>query len=1134
MAEDEAREENVADIDFSQIRTSIQLGGRMIEQILNSVHYGSPEVRCLLLDECDIILECRVCRGLFRALPNFVAHKRVYCKQAYIMTHQSMFDSLPEDDVVVVQPTAPEDMHTKTDEDRTCHKSADDRVRDTITQINCGLLGKSEMYKLYSKAAEKVDRPKKTKKTLSVVLSQIASNSNAVRVSCEDIDEASRQSLFKVQAPACITEASTFKPEIQTLTDFSSPLPSVVKSDVMDDASVNLIQSDLNKNMCDSIQQTPTPLSPDILLSPMDIPQEEENISTHATELNNSEKIILRERKFEKGETNVSNTHNVALLKCLQCNVTYSSSKTLKYHIQKRHSGLRTFFPCPYCSNVFFYFWGLTRHLRVNHKKTQNQINKMRTILRESAFTKNVTKTCIQAKDQLEFTTDLKERCKTTEKVIENESMDEKKVAKEKRGKNVCTAATVKHTSKYVKHTFASRHVPLLDVPKKKVKTVQKYSHQLSCERCDKVFWKKGRLTNHKKYCSQTKVSSSSYRQVPQQNICSFCCKSFLRKSNLERHSVLCGYKSTTGSKIPKTSRNKANEADHLSPHTSLSFSCMNCNRTFGKRVSLENHKRSCWNESTVSKPICHAVDSLITDKEYKSSRSNRLFQNETVTTGENKIKFHQKSKKESLTESIHQDFETKRKRREATKHDKKLHVVEEIWIHKQPGRPSEKVKSNRIIMKEEDTDSKLHCLDSEKLSAIIDEAELKCQKCGQEFTSVSNIRRHAIRHLGWKRFKCKLCRFSSYNKSECNTHIMRTHSEKYRLSSVESLIVDLNRETSKIQTEPKLQSLNEKQTVDKQHTDAPQTRKTKQDKSREKDPDPARKFNISTRNSPRNFDTRPYQKCDNMTTLFTRKGYYPKPYLHLEGKNSYQVESQGEGNHKDASEGSKCMGYSMRSSRFTSKQSVIEKEGIHDNSNTELSSACQQYTVMKCGENVATSVESDSEYIKAGFEAVNENGDKEFVPKGRKKVPWDSNSSSSHSKHDKTYPKSNFQQEQRKTSLLDGKSQDFLAPWPRASEPMSVKEMFALIRRSPRAGSGRRKSTGDITVCHAPDTNYSEDMNVGVQPVATGRSSKMMDGKVKLSATLARKSSPGSRSVSLNQRTSRPGVDWSQNSEEK
>lgn len=38
--------------------------------------------------------------------------------------------------------------------------------------------------------------------------------------------------------------------------------------------------------------------------------------------------------------------------------------------------------------------------------------------------------------------------------------------------------------------------------------------------------------------------------------------------------------------------------------------------------------------------------------------------------------------------------------------------------------------------------------------------------------------------------------------------------------------------------------------------------------------------FNISTRNSPRKFDIRPYHKTDSLGTLYTRKGFYPKPTI--------------------------------------------------------------------------------------------------------------------------------------------------------------------------------------------------------------------------------------------------------------
>jgi hypothetical protein len=41
------------------------------------------QVKQLLLDECDLVLECRYCRNLFRSLPNFISHKLNYCKSLY-------------------------------------------------------------------------------------------------------------------------------------------------------------------------------------------------------------------------------------------------------------------------------------------------------------------------------------------------------------------------------------------------------------------------------------------------------------------------------------------------------------------------------------------------------------------------------------------------------------------------------------------------------------------------------------------------------------------------------------------------------------------------------------------------------------------------------------------------------------------------------------------------------------------------------------------------------------------------------------------------------------------------------------------------------------------------------------------
>ncbi|XP_065578273.1 uncharacterized protein LOC136038813 isoform X2 [Artemia franciscana] len=54
-----------------------------VEGYVHAHGNGAPEVRHILLKECDIILECKVCKSLFRSLANFTSHKRFYCKIDY-------------------------------------------------------------------------------------------------------------------------------------------------------------------------------------------------------------------------------------------------------------------------------------------------------------------------------------------------------------------------------------------------------------------------------------------------------------------------------------------------------------------------------------------------------------------------------------------------------------------------------------------------------------------------------------------------------------------------------------------------------------------------------------------------------------------------------------------------------------------------------------------------------------------------------------------------------------------------------------------------------------------------------------------------------------------------------------------
>lgn len=65
--------------DHSVLQRPIPLGVQGVRQIVQCMTGGSREVKDVLLNECSVLFECKVCRSLFRSLANLLAHKRVYC-----------------------------------------------------------------------------------------------------------------------------------------------------------------------------------------------------------------------------------------------------------------------------------------------------------------------------------------------------------------------------------------------------------------------------------------------------------------------------------------------------------------------------------------------------------------------------------------------------------------------------------------------------------------------------------------------------------------------------------------------------------------------------------------------------------------------------------------------------------------------------------------------------------------------------------------------------------------------------------------------------------------------------------------------------------------------------------------------
>ncbi|GMS91720.1 hypothetical protein PENTCL1PPCAC_13895, partial [Pristionchus entomophagus] len=70
--------------DLAVLQQTMPTGMEGLKALEKFSRDGTAEVRKLLYDEADVLMECRYCRNMFRSAENFVAHKSVYCRGSHV------------------------------------------------------------------------------------------------------------------------------------------------------------------------------------------------------------------------------------------------------------------------------------------------------------------------------------------------------------------------------------------------------------------------------------------------------------------------------------------------------------------------------------------------------------------------------------------------------------------------------------------------------------------------------------------------------------------------------------------------------------------------------------------------------------------------------------------------------------------------------------------------------------------------------------------------------------------------------------------------------------------------------------------------------------------------------------------
>ncbi len=98
-----------------------------MRQALHALEAGTPAVKAVLLNEVNLVYECRVCFNMFRSLANLVSHKARFCRQRYADVRHEFADkkkggdgdeenatAAPEFTTVIIEPEPVKDCCSST------------------------------------------------------------------------------------------------------------------------------------------------------------------------------------------------------------------------------------------------------------------------------------------------------------------------------------------------------------------------------------------------------------------------------------------------------------------------------------------------------------------------------------------------------------------------------------------------------------------------------------------------------------------------------------------------------------------------------------------------------------------------------------------------------------------------------------------------------------------------------------------------------------------------------------------------------------------------------------------------------------------------------------------------------------
>ncbi|KAJ9595711.1 hypothetical protein L9F63_013124, partial [Diploptera punctata] len=365
-------------VDYSLLRKSIQINPYGAGQIAKAYHSGSPEMLFLLDHECEVILECRACRNLFRSLANFISHKRVYCREFYSdKKHVFPPDHLLEDKTTIIQP-----------EPVGPSKCNETWVTSDVSAIATNGASSKSSSSVIATSIPPIATYKNPKKDLSQIIENLSQQRGGKNVK-ETVAHVSTSKFYEGVTDRMAAQKDACKEHIIRLESIENTKYGVFQTVLQSSSALQMENTDLMKaqvvelhNMMSSNEAT---LGPDGQIAMIN-GEGTTDLAIRSNGGGNDSISSKKQANSPSGKSGSPKENHV----CTICNTRFSTRKTLSHHMKSLHVTFRMCYPCPCCKNTFCNTWSVYRHLYKVHRKTTLQVRKLRSQIVNKAFRKEV------------------------------------------------------------------------------------------------------------------------------------------------------------------------------------------------------------------------------------------------------------------------------------------------------------------------------------------------------------------------------------------------------------------------------------------------------------------------------------------------------------------------------------------------------------------------------------------------------------------------------------------------------------------------------------------------------------------------------------------------------------------------